>query len=218
MGRKYPESVKASHINMAGPKEPTITSHPALYAKIQTTPLTDAEKAGLERTTWFRTSGNGYFIEQATKPQTIGYSVTDSPVGLLAWIYEKMHDWSDNYPWTEDEVLTWICIYYFSTAGPAASQRIYYESNQGKPSGFELVAEYVPDVKLGIARFPKELILLPKLWSQTLGPVVFESEYDSGGHFAAWERPEAIVRDLREMFGKAGGAYGVLNGKDGYEG
>lgn len=205
-------------MNMAPAKPPTLKDNPTLYAKMQTTPLTDFEKAGLERGQWFEKEGAGYFAEQSTKPQTIGYSMTDSPVGLLSWIYEKLHDWSDSYPWTDDEVLTWISIYYFSTAGPAASQRIYYEaSHDGEGGMMGVISDYIPDVKLGIARFPKELVLQPKLWAQTLGPLVFESEHDSGGHFAAWEKPEAIVKDLRTMFGKEGGAWAVVKDKTGYD-
>lgn len=92
-------------------------------------PLTPAEKAGYAHSKWFASEGTGYYAQQTTKPQTIGYSMADSPVGLLAWIYEKLHDWTDSYAWSDDEILTWVSIYWFSTAGPAASQRIYYESN-----------------------------------------------------------------------------------------
>ena len=216
MAQKYPQSVKAHHINMAIPAQPTLTDHPALYARMQVTPLTDAEKAGLERGKWFRNEGFGYNKEHSTKPQTIGYSVTDSPVGLLAWIYEKLHDWTDSYPWTDDEVLTWISIYYFSRAGPAATQRIYYESAHRKPATYYECQKY-SDVPLAIARFPKELGLAPKLWHETMGPIVLFSEYDSGGHFAAWERPNAIIKDLKTMCGKGGGVYGCVRGRKGYD-
>ena len=200
---------------MAPIQEPSPTTHPEVYAKWKATELTDAEKVGLARTEWFRKEGRGYFEEQSTRPQTIGYSLTDSPVGLLAWIYEKLHDWTDNYPWTDDEILTWISIYYFSTAGPAASQRIYYENYHTSPPSMLARGAYI-DVKLGVARFPKELVLVPKIWYQTMGPVVYESEYESGGHFAAWERPDAIVKDLRTMFGRDGGAFACVDGKNGY--
>ena len=141
--------------------------------------------------------------------------MTDSPVGLLAWIYEKLHDWTDNYAWTDEEILTWISIYYFSTAGPAASQKIFYENEHRKPSVFPACQAYV-DVPLGIARFPKDLILLPKLWNQTMGQVVFEREHEKGGHFGAWECPDAVVGDLRTMFGRDGGAYACVSGRNGY--
>lgn len=92
------------------PAAPSPTLHPDLYYRSQQKPLDADELAGIERTKWFREQGYGYNLEQQTKPQTIGYSMTDSPVGLLAWIYEKLHDWTDAYPWTDDEVLTWISI------------------------------------------------------------------------------------------------------------
>ena len=79
-----------------------------------------------------------------------------------------------------------------------------------------VLGKYIPDVKLGLAYFPLDLALPPRTWGRALGPVVFESEHEDGGHFAAHERPEALVDDLRKMFGKGGGAYGVIEGKDGY--
>lgn len=218
MALQYPQSCKATHINMAILNEPTPGEFPALYAKMKATPLTDAEKAGIARGKWFQEESSGYFKLQATKPQTIGYSMADSPVGLLAWIFEKLHDWSDEYRWKDDEILTWVSIYYFSTAGPAASQRIYYESVYDPKNSTAAYGKWIPDVKLGIGRFPKELNLPPKLWYQAMGPLVFEKEHDFGGHFAAFERPEAVVEDLRTMFGKGGGAFGVVKRCTGYDG
>jgi len=66
-------------------------------------PYTDFEKSVLGRQAWYKEQGDGYFKEQGTNPQTIGYSLTDSPVGLLAWIYEKLHYWTDDYQWNDDE-------------------------------------------------------------------------------------------------------------------
>lgn len=132
-----PKHVKAHHVNTIAPAEPSAAARPALYAKVQTTPLSDTEKAGLERSQWFSREGNGYYRKQATKTQTVRYFMTDSPVGLLAWIYETLHNWTDNYAWTEDEISTWISIYYFSKAGPAATSFIYYDSENRDPSAFE---------------------------------------------------------------------------------
>lgn len=80
-----------------------LLSDPLAYLKYLVTPYTEAEKAGLERTNWFRAEGLGYNLEQSTQPQTVGYSLADSPVGLLAWIYEKLVTWTDSYPWDDDE-------------------------------------------------------------------------------------------------------------------
>lgn len=150
----------------------------------------------------------------------MGYGLADSPVALLSWIYEKLHDWTDSYPWTPDEVLTWISIYYFSSAGPAANVRIYYEFAHTPGRKLKVRDDYrkwTPTVKLGLAYFPREISVLPKTWGRTLGPVVYESENDRGGHFAAWERPEVIAEDLQKMLGKGGPCYKAVKGSSGYD-
>lgn len=106
------------------------------------------ERRGLDRTKWFQQSGMGYFHEQTTKPQTLGYALADSPVAMLAWMYEKLHDWTDEYPWTEDEILTWVSIYWFSSAGPAASVRIYYEAAHSSKFKISPSGKWIPNVKL----------------------------------------------------------------------
>lgn len=147
---------------------------------------------------------------QATKPQTLGYALHDSPIALLAWIYEKLHDWTDEYPWTDDEILTWVSIYYFSTAGPAASARIYYEATHTSEIHRARTEEWIPKVKLGLCYSPKELTVVPSTWGRTLGPVVYESRKLRGGHFAAWEHPNQIIEDLLNMFGKNGKCYQIV--------
>jgi len=166
--------------------------------------------------------GSGYRSQQSTKPQTLGYGLADSPVALLGWIYEKLHDWTDGYPFTDDEICTWISIYWFSTAGPAANVRIYYESTHkwNDPKNKvtrERVGEWIDHVKIGYSHQPKELRVIPKTWIRKLGQVVFERDSESGGHFFAYEMPEQLVKDLRDMFRKGGGAYGVVQGKKGYK-
>lgn len=128
MSLLFPENVKATHINMDQGERPRLFSNPILATKHNLAPYTKAERDGLARTKWFEEEGSGYRSEQSTKPQTLGYAFADSPVALLAWVYEKLHDWTDNYPWTPDEICTWMSIYWFSTAGPAANIRIYYEA------------------------------------------------------------------------------------------
>ena len=147
-------------------------------------PWSKRDKTGLARAMWMRKKGMGYFHEQSTQPQTLGYNLADSPAGLLAWIYEKLVNWTDDYPWTDDEgpcvpcapsawcltecanvdnamalaVLDWISVYWFSRAGPAASVRIYYEvAGEGMPN------PPWSSVPLGVSFFPKELAIVPKL-------------------------------------------------------
>jgi hypothetical protein len=209
MGFDYPKHCIASHLNYIRADPPT-PKQPLLYLQYLL-PRTETEKAGLRRTEWFMNQGLGYNIEQTTRPATIGAALADSPVGLLAWIYEKLHDWTDAYPWTDDEILTWVSLYWLSTAGPAASARIYYEAQNTvpHPRHDKRMLQYNPHVKLGLSYFPKDLLVFPPCYGRTLGPVVFEKVHTEGGHFAAYEKPELLVADLRAMFGRGGGAEDV---------
>ncbi|KAI1422839.1 microsomal epoxide hydrolase [Xylaria sp. FL1777] len=218
----FPEHCKATHLNMDSANPPEFLKNPLLAIQHAITPYTEREREGQKRVQWFNQEGRGYNLEQSTKPQTLGYGLADSPVACLAWIYEKLHDWADDYPWTDDEVCTWVSIYWFSTAGPAASTRIYYEhnhsSNPDRPNKMRRseLLKYSPGVKVGHSHFPMDLYVLPSTWCRTLGNVVFEREHKDGGHFAAWERPDEIVQDLRDMFGRGGGAFGCVKGVTGY--
>ncbi|TRX91168.1 hypothetical protein FHL15_007956 [Xylaria flabelliformis] len=222
IGHLFPNHCKATHLNMDSANPPEYFKNPLLAIKHAITPYTKHELEGKKRTDWFVEEGRGYNLEQSTKPQTLGYALADSPVACLSWIYEKLHDWADNYPWTNDEVCTWVSIYWFSTAGPAASTRIYYEhthsSNPDKPNKMRRpdIREYSPGVKIGYSHFPMDLMVLPRTWIHTLGEVIFERDHKDGGHFASWERPDEIVKDLRDMFGKGGGAYSCVKGGTGY--
>jgi len=217
----YPQHCKATHVNFDQGFQPTLTKHPILAIEHALRPYNAYEREGGKRMDWFLKEGSGYRSQQSTKPQTLGYALADSPVALLAWMYEKLHDWTDSYPWTEDEICTWISIYWFSTAGPAASVRIYYEATHTwndpvRKITRDRTCRYIPHVKLGLSHNPKELRVLPSTWTRTQGNVVFERYHSSGGHFFAWERPEHCIQDMRDMFGKGGGAYGCVKGKDGY--
>ncbi|KAK1227129.1 hypothetical protein PQX77_009869 [Marasmius sp. AFHP31] len=202
------DHIKAWHTNM-----PFVSPPPGL----DPSQYTDEEKAAVEHNQWYNTKGNGYFVEQSTQPQTIGYSLSDSPVGLLAWIYEKLIFWTDAYAWEDDEVLTWISIYWFSRSGPAATARTYYEAAQMEEGGPN-VQKRAPNetIPTGVSFFPKDIVTSPLSWLSAEYNVVFHSKHDKGGHFAAYEVPELLVDDLRAMFGKNGPTYGVVPEKDGY--
>ncbi|KAJ7093431.1 Alpha/Beta hydrolase protein [Mycena belliarum] len=211
---------KAWHTNLPIVGPPKFSLNPFHIATtiamlLQLLWLLPAEKAALDRAQEMQRTGLGYFQEQSTKPQTLGYGLADSPVGLLAWIYEKLVAWADNYPWDDDEVLTWISLYWFSRAGPAASLRIYYEVS--KEAGLMPDLHGVlPTIPLGFSYFPGELVNLPRNWACRTGNVVFEAEHEIGGHFAAYKVPESLVEDLQKMFGRGGPAYGVVPGRTGY--
>ncbi|KAF8890005.1 Alpha/Beta hydrolase protein [Gymnopilus junonius] len=210
-GHKYS---KARHTNFPLAPPPSITRSLLQYLSHPFSNHTPKEQEALKRAAWFRQKSSGYFEEHATQPQTIGYSLADSPVGLLAWIYEKLVTWTDSYPWEDDEVLTWISIYWFSRAGPAASVRIYFEARQAR--GYELGGNPGSvTIPTGYSHFPKEVIQVPRRWTR-FPNVVFEKEHESGGHFAAFEEPKELVDDLRNMFGRNGPAFGVVQQMNGY--
>lgn len=172
IGILYPEYCMANHINMIRASPPSFNQFPLLALQNSLSTDTERVKKGEERSNWFLNEGQGYRILQSTKPQTLSYAFADSPVALLAWIYEKLHDWTDGYPWTDDEILTWISIYWFSTSGPNAHVRIYYEAAHNptpKVPGREVASEWNGRVKLGLAHFPKELSVVPRLWGKTMG-------------------------------------------------
>lgn len=201
----YPDHCLAVHINVM-PARPTLWRSFWLAAKYYLGLLSEDEQKGLFRSLWYLKHSSGYMILQSTKPNTIGFALADSPVALLAWVYEKLQEWTDEYPWTDQEILEWISIYYFSRAGPASSVTIYYELIGKQKDELTKIAEYIPNVPLGISLFPKDVIVPPKSWGGYLGPVVFHATHKKGGHFAAYECPDELVSDLREMFGRQGGA------------
>ncbi|KAL5327917.1 hypothetical protein ACEPPN_005623 [Leptodophora sp. 'Broadleaf-Isolate-01'] len=155
IGARYPQHNKASHINLAMASEPKWDSE---NPKPEDTAREIATMKASEE--WLK-SGNGYWGIQSTKPAPLSFSLSDSPTGLLAWIYEKLIAWTDAYPWTPDEILIWISIYYFSTAGPGASIYTYYEATHDQVFSFPFIQEYV-DVPLAIADFPKEVVNAPR--------------------------------------------------------
>ncbi|KAL4921262.1 Alpha/Beta hydrolase protein [Aspergillus aurantiobrunneus] len=131
MARKYPGHVKAIHLNFIPMRFPMPWENPLFFIQdLLPVPFSPDRKAYLSSVFNYLTKGSGYMIQQSNHPQTLGYALHDSPIALLAWIYDKLHHWTNNYPWTDDEILTWVSIHLFSTAGPAASTRIYYETSK----------------------------------------------------------------------------------------
>lgn len=238
MSQYYAPHTRAIHLNFIPVIPPYPWRNPIRFLQsLSSVPFSASERAKVARTIGYVTQANAYMKIMETKPQTIGYGLHDSPVALLAWIYEKLHDWRDGYPWTDEEVLTWVSIYYFSRAGPMASGRIYYEASASKPEDgtategevegsegkianwmtlLQVLGVAAPaDVRFAVAEF-KEIVMWPMAWYRAIGNVVKEKQFDRGGHFAAWEVPELLAGDLKEFLGKEGPAYGVVAGKNGY--
>jgi epoxide hydrolase len=158
--------------------------------------FTDEEKARLERKRRFLTEGNGYFQMQATRPQTIAYSLTDSPAGLLAWVADKFYEWSHGpleAALERNEILTNVMFYWLTgTAGSAA--RLYYENmhaqaNWGRPPS---------PTPVGVAAFAEDVAI--RRYGEENHNIVHWSDFERGGHFAAMEAPDLLVDDVRAFF------------------
>ncbi|KAF1817466.1 alpha/beta-hydrolase [Eremomyces bilateralis CBS 781.70] len=199
LAQLYPSSLLFHHLNFVRANPPSPTAHPLLYLQHALTPYTAAEKNGIERTKWFCGPGFAYNDLQAHSPHTIGIALRDSPLALLAWLHERLVQWTDNYKWDLDEELTWVSLYWFSVAGPGASARIYHESRFAELEKHDKCFEYNAGVLLGLSYFPRDLVVPPTIWGRTLGKVVFERRHADGGHFAAWERPNLVAGDLQDM-------------------
>ena len=160
---------------------------------------TPEEQKQLEKFQRFMTEGSGYSHEQGSKPQTLGYGLTDSPAGQAAWIYEKFHGWTDcngdpENVLTKDEMLDNIMLYWL-TATATSSGRLYWESIAG---GFEPRPISIP---VGVSIFPYELMPVVRSWADKVYPkLIHWNEPEIGGHFAAFEQPAIFVDELRTCF------------------
>lgn len=232
MAQYYSDHIQAIHVNFAAVMPPYPWRDPLRFLQsLISVPFSAKDRRYISRSIEYVTKGNAYMKVQGSRPQTLGYSLHDSPVGLLAWIYDKLHCWSSDYQWTDEEILTWVSVYYFSRAGPTASTRIYYEASAPVPESAkskngdatkwttldQSIGGTAPsNIKFAVAQFKDEIIQWPLFWAGAMGNVVKTTEFDSGGHFAAWEVPELLAGDLKEFLGKGGAAYGAVASKDGY--
>ncbi|MGI5131198.1 epoxide hydrolase family protein [Pseudonocardia sp. CA-107938] len=186
LGGRFPEHVLGIHSTFAaGP--PGMT----------TDGLTAVERAWAEETHHFWRHRAAYAKQQATRPQTIGYSLVDSPVGLLAWILDKFAEWSDtaDSPFetiSRDRILDDVTLYWLTRTGASAA-RIYYESHNS------LDPELRVDVPSAITTYPRDIEKYPRPWAQErYRQIVRWRTPDTGGHFPSLEVPDYFVNDLRE--------------------
>jgi microsomal epoxide hydrolase len=162
--------------------------------------LTEAEQQGLADMARYFETDSGYMQIQATKPQTLGYGLEDSPAGLAAWIVEKFRSWSDcggdvESVFTRDQLLTNIMCYW-CTGTAHSSARLYYENRVG--DGW--VAGQRVEVPTGAAIYPREIIRPPRRWAEASYNITHWREQPRGGHFAAMEQPGLYVEDVRDFF------------------
>jgi epoxide hydrolase len=158
--------------------------------------FSDVERARLARLQKFLSEGNAYFQIQATRPQTIAYSLNDSPAGLLAWMVDKWEAWTHGpleQAVSRDQVLTNVCLYWLTqTAGSAA--RMYYENMHAAPTWGRPRSE----TPIGVAVFAEDIAI--RRYGEQGNNIVHWSDFDRGGHFAALEAPDLLVADVRAFF------------------
>jgi pimeloyl-ACP methyl ester carboxylesterase len=194
-----PKRVVGLHLNMC------LTGNGSTPPSGLADPMVGLSQAELDRTKandrWMLEE-SAYMQVQGTKPQTLGYSLNDSPVGLAAWIIEKFRSWCDcngdpETQFTRDELLTNITLYWITETGPS-STRFYYDSRHGVGGTRETASRI--EVPTACAIFPKEILYSPRRWVETRYNVTRWTEMPAGGHFAALEQPALMVDDLRAFF------------------
>lgn len=187
MGTLAPRGLEAIHLNM--PSFPLDRRDPSEDPAI---------RRAIEANARHRRWGTGYSRVQSTRPQTLGYGLTDSPVGQAAWIYEKYQEYTDHDGDAEallgrDAMLDNIMLYWLPAAG-ASSARLYWESFGGRA---------IPQVHIPTAAtvFPREIVPAPRAWSEKIYTNIHRwTEAERGGHFAAFEQPEIFTREVRDAF------------------
>jgi pimeloyl-ACP methyl ester carboxylesterase len=204
MGRLSLEGLLGIHTNLL---TPALGDVDALSAS----PPTKEERAALDQLDAFHATGTGYFVEQATRPETIGYALLDSPIALAAWMidhdtdaYEKIaRAFVDKEPsgnLTREHIVDNITLYWLTGTGASAA-RSYWEEGQ---EGVRASGQAPPPVSIpvGFTSFPGEIWRTPRSWVERAYPNVpiYFNEVDKGGHFAAWEEPELFAEELRSAF------------------
>jgi pimeloyl-ACP methyl ester carboxylesterase len=201
MGGQAPEGLAGIHLNLLRQALSNAGDMPA---------DTEEERAALAAVNTFRASGFGYFLEQTTRPQTIGYALLDSPVALAAWLLD--HDTDSYYKisraftggqpagnLTRDHILDNITLYWLTGTGTSAA-RSYWE---GGRAAAQAAGQPPPEVTLpvGFTTFPGEIFRAPRSWAEKLYPnLIYFHRADRGGHFAAWEEPQLFSEEVRASF------------------
>jgi pimeloyl-ACP methyl ester carboxylesterase len=203
MGRQAPEGLVGIHTNLLvtalGGPQPTDT---------------EPERAAAGLIATFQQSGNGYFVEQATRPQTIGYALLDSPVALAAWMidhdtdayYKVARAFVDGQPsgnLTRDHLLDNITLYWLTGTGASAARSYWEAYGADAPAAAAAAGQAPPEVSVPAAftTFPGEIWRTPRSWAERAYPTLsYFNEVDRGGHFAAWEEPELFATEMRAAF------------------
>jgi pimeloyl-ACP methyl ester carboxylesterase len=203
MARQKPAGLLGIHVNMPA-------TVPAEIAKLISSgapapkELSDKEKAAYKSISNLYTKGAGYAGIMVTRPQTLGYSLSDSPVGLAAFFLDKFNDWTYSggnaqKVLTKDELLDDITLYWVTNTGTSGA-RLYWENNN---NNFNAVEQRTAEISIPVAIsvFPGEIYQAPRSWAErSYHNLIYFHEVNSGGHFAQWEQPQLFAEELRAAF------------------
>lgn len=187
LGGVHPRA-KAIHLNFGIMPDP---------GNIPSTEYNELEREGLIRAKEFNRLGSAYAVEHATKPSTIGLVLSTNPLALLAWVGEKFLDWTDEDP-SMETILESVSLYWLTNCFATS---IYPYRQLFTPGNIGAHENPIWHIRkpLGFSWFPKEIAPVPKAWVATTGDLVFFRQHARGGHFAAVEHPELLLRDLEEF-------------------
>jgi pimeloyl-ACP methyl ester carboxylesterase len=203
MARQAPQGLLGIHVNMPA-TVPSEVAKAINSGEPAPAGLSADEKAAFESLSTFFSKNSGYGAMMVTRPQTAGYGLSDSPVGLAAWMYDKFAQWtySGGEPersLTRDEMLDDITLYWLTNSA-ISSARLYWENNN---NNFSAEAQRTSEISIPVAVtvFPGEIYRAPKSWTERAYPhLIYFNEVNKGGHFAAWEQPELFAAELRAAF------------------
>jgi pimeloyl-ACP methyl ester carboxylesterase len=203
MARQAPAGLLGIHVNM-----PATVPADVATAMNDGDPapagLSVTEKAAFESLSTFFKKNAGYGAMMATRPQTVGYGLSDSPVGLAAWMYDKFAQWTDSggepeRSLTKDQMLDDITLYWLTNSA-VSSARLYWENDNNNFNAVEQRTAAI-SIPVAVTVFPGEIYRAPKSWTQrAYSNLIYFHEVDKGGHFAAWEQPDLFAAELRAAF------------------
>ncbi|WP_308437082.1 alpha/beta fold hydrolase [Streptomyces olivaceoviridis] len=202
LAAQKPKGLLGIHVNMPGTVPPDVLRHLRNFDPAPAS-LSEREKLAYNRLLHFYRDGFGYAAMMNQTPQTIGYALTDSPVAMAAYYYDKFAEWTDSggepeKVLTYDEMLDAISLYWL-TGTATSSSRFYWEGTQAGGGPFNAVD--IPSVPVAVTVFPGEIYPAPRSWGErAYGNLIHWNEVDKGGHFAAWEQPHLLAQELRTAF------------------
>jgi pimeloyl-ACP methyl ester carboxylesterase len=198
MARQAPSGLLGIHVNMPA-TVPADIAESLLKGAPAPVGLSPEEKTAYQQMDNLYKKGSGYAGIMVSRPQTLGYSLTDSPAGLAAWFYDKFADWTDSggdpeRVLTKDEMLDDITLYWLTNTATSGA-RLYWENNA---NNFNAVDISLPTA---ITVFPGEIYQAPRSWAErAYHDLVYYNRVDKGGHFAAWEQPDLFATEVRAAF------------------